>query len=176
MDCCANAFSAGRSGGPPRLGLVDVDSDDDTNATPTAVVDLKPSALVLDRGPLPLRGATCPLICDSGAFLRSTPVRSSTCMRPRCRRPLLWRRSKASSLLGAQRVHYRIGFSCRGGFSAVVVPSPSLYLLRFLRFVQHRLWCCGGVHSIKKVERSSEGRVDVFTCRDRNTMEYHGNS
>ena len=29
--------------------LVDVDSDDNTNATPTAVVDLKPSALVLDR-------------------------------------------------------------------------------------------------------------------------------
>jgi hypothetical protein len=29
--------------------LVDVDSDDDMNATPTAVVDLKPSALVLDR-------------------------------------------------------------------------------------------------------------------------------
>ena len=50
--------------------LVDVDSDDDMNATPTAVVDLKPSALVLDRGPLPLRGATRPLTCDSGAFLR----------------------------------------------------------------------------------------------------------
>ena len=50
--------------------LVDVDTDDDTNATPTAVVDLKPSALDLDRGPLPLRGATRPLICDSGAFLR----------------------------------------------------------------------------------------------------------
>jgi hypothetical protein len=50
--------------------LVDVDSDDDTNATPTAVVDLKSSALVLDRGPLLLRGATRPLICDSGAFLR----------------------------------------------------------------------------------------------------------
>ena len=32
------------------------------------------------------------------------------------------------------------------------------------------------LHSIKKVECSSEGRVDVFTCRDRNTMVYHGNS
>ena len=50
--------------------LVNVDSDDDTTAPPNAVKDLKPSTLVLDRGPLLLRGATRPLICDSGSFLR----------------------------------------------------------------------------------------------------------
>jgi hypothetical protein len=51
-------------------GLVDVGSDKDTNAASSAVVDLKPSALALDRGPLLLRGATVPFASDSGAFLR----------------------------------------------------------------------------------------------------------
>ena len=50
--------------------LADVDSDDDTIASPNAVKDLTPSALVLDRGTLILRGATHPLICDSGAYIR----------------------------------------------------------------------------------------------------------
>ena len=51
-------------------GLVDVGSDVDTNAASSAVVDLKPSALALDRGPLLLWGATVPFASDSGAFLR----------------------------------------------------------------------------------------------------------
>ena len=50
--------------------MVDVDSDDDTIASPNAVKDLTPSALVLDRNTLLLRGATHPLIRDSGAYIR----------------------------------------------------------------------------------------------------------
>ena len=49
---------------------MDVDSDEDTTAASSAVVDLKPSALALDRDPLLLRGATIPLNSYSGAFLR----------------------------------------------------------------------------------------------------------
>ena len=62
---------------PPPLGavadlpdLVYVVSDEDTTAASSVVVDLKPSALALDRGPFLLRGKTVPLASDSGAFLR----------------------------------------------------------------------------------------------------------
>jgi hypothetical protein len=67
-------------------------------------------------------------------------------------------------------MHTRIGFSCRGGFSAVVLFSPPLYLSSFfLQLVQHQREVLWGVHSIKKVECSGRGRVDVFTCKDRIT-------
>ena len=61
-------------------------------------------------------------------------------------------------------VRARDGFSRRGGFSAVM-----LYLTSFISVVvfwgvcNTRMWCCGGVHSIKMVRRYGRWKVDVVT-------------